>query len=129
MKISSQIFIAAAFFTTLFSACNPTQSQLAKEKERTETTVKQSIEPMQKQVEQLKNEVKIAELKSDLAISQLQLENLQTPKETKTQDQQNTEINSLTSKISDLQNQISGLQNQNASTENAVITSDSTPKK
>ncbi len=103
-------------------ACNPTQSQLAKEKERTEASVKQGVEPLQKDFDGLKNEIKAAELKSELALAKIKLESIQKPTELKTQDEQNNEINSLNSKIEELQNSINGLQS-------AIPATDSTAKK
>ena len=120
MKFHLHFFAAVIIVTVIFTSCDPTQKQLAKEKERTETSVKQGIEPLQKDVDALKNEIKIAELKSELALAQIKLENIQKPREFKTQDEQNNEINSLNSKIEELQNAINSLGNTTSATDSTA---------
>jgi hypothetical protein len=123
MKFYLQFFAVAISLCSILSACEPGQKQLAKEKERTETTVKEGIEPLQKEIELLKNQIKMSELKSELALAQIKLDNIQQPTEIKTQGEQSNEVSSLTTKIEELQNAINGLEN------TAAITTDSTAKK
>jgi predicted RNase H-like nuclease (RuvC/YqgF family) len=106
-KISTILMV----ITVALFSCEPSQTQLQKEKARTETTVKQNVEPIQKEMQQLKNEVKILQMQSDLKLYQHELDNLKTPNELKTQDQQNAEMNSLQSKIDELNSSLSSIQN------------------
>ena len=124
MRIKNFYIVLVA--ATFFAACNPTKEQLAKEKERTETVVNTGVEPLRNEVSQLKNEIKTMELKSELALAKVQLENIQKPKEFKTQSEQTNEINALNSKIEELQNQISSAESEAAS---AVTAIDTTQKK
>jgi hypothetical protein len=124
MKFYLHFFAVAITLCSILSSCEPGQKQLAKEKERTETTIKEGIEPMQKEIESLKNQIKSTELKSELALAQIKLENIQQPTEIKTQGEQSNEVSNLTTKIEELQNAITNL-----SAESTASTIDSTAKK
>jgi cell division protein FtsB len=107
--------LLVAFSVSIIS-CDPTQKQLAKEKARTEETVKAETDVLKTEIATLKNELKLAQLKSDLALLNFQLESIEKPKEFKTQFEQSTEISDLSAKIESLNAEILATQNAVVST-------------
>ncbi|MFM2225270.1 MAG: hypothetical protein RJA07_1472 [Bacteroidota bacterium] len=111
--MNTKIFISSVLLIAISAtiiSCDPNEKQLAKEKARTQATIKTETESLQNEVLALKNELKTVQLKSDLAIAQSKLEAIEKPKEFKTQSEQQIEITELTSKIESIQNEISAIQ-------------------
>ncbi|MFM2049032.1 MAG: hypothetical protein RI955_1580 [Bacteroidota bacterium] len=111
--MNTKIFISSVLLIAISAtiiSCDPNEKQLAKEKVRTQATIKTETESLQNDVMALKNELKVVQLKSDLAIAQSKLEAIEKPKEFKTQSEQQSEIVELTSKIESIQNEISSIQ-------------------
>lgn len=103
-------------FSVSIISCDPTQKQLAKEKARTEETVKAETEILKSEILGLKNEIKLSKLKSDLALETYKLEALQKPKEFKTQYELSNEMDELNSKIESLNSEIATLESSISST-------------
>jgi chromosome segregation ATPase len=98
-------------FSISIISCDPTQKQLAKEKARTEETVKKETDVLKNEISNLKNEIKLSQLKSELALVEYKLESLQKPKEFKTQFEQASEIDGLNAKIESLNSEITSIEN------------------
>jgi hypothetical protein len=81
------------------TSCDPSEKQLAKEKLRTEQSINAAIEPLKAEISNLKNEMKAAQLSSELTLLQLKLDAIEHPKEYKTIAEQSNEIADLIAKI------------------------------
>jgi hypothetical protein len=110
----TKFFLSAIIFVLVsisIMSCDPTQKQLEKEKIRTQETVKVETETLKTEILNVRNELKLIQLKSDLALNTYKLESLQKPKEFKTQTELANEIDELSSKIETINAEISATEN------------------
>jgi peptidoglycan hydrolase CwlO-like protein len=111
MNKVQQIFtvVLLVFITISITSCDPSEKQLAKEKIRTEQSINAAVEPLKAEISSLKNEIKVAQLTSDLTLLQLKLDAIEHPKEYKTIGEQSSEITDLTAKIESTEAELSTL--------------------
>lgn len=93
-----------------FTACIPTKKEVDKQNQEMKEAVTAGDSQLRSEIENLKIEIKLVEVKSQIELCKAKLTELQKPRELRTQYEEGDEINSLTDKITELENQASALE-------------------